>query len=77
MQQITLLLNLIPVCVEFDSGNPPTKKQIEDLEGQCEGIPLKICYVEHGCVSFFSFNAIELPLLPCFISIFIVTKYKH
>ncbi|CAI9292369.1 unnamed protein product [Lactuca saligna] len=30
------------------SGNPPTKKQIEELEGQCEGIPLKFCYVEHG-----------------------------
>ncbi|CAH1448150.1 unnamed protein product [Lactuca virosa] len=46
------------------SGNPPTKKQIEELEGQCEGIPLKFCYVEHGRVSFFSFNQIELPVLP-------------
>ncbi|PWA72793.1 tRNA-splicing endonuclease, subunit Sen54 [Artemisia annua] len=34
------------LCV--NSGNPPTKKHIEDLEGKCEGIPLKICYVEHG-----------------------------
>ena len=58
------LLNLIPVCFEFYSGNPPTKKQIEDLEGQCEGIPLKVCYVEHGRVSFFSFNEIELHVLP-------------
>ena len=54
------LLNLIPVCFEFYSGNPPTKKQIEDLEGQCEGIPLMI----HGRVSFYSFNQIELPVLP-------------
>ncbi|GJR03882.1 hypothetical protein Tco_0526866 [Tanacetum coccineum] len=30
------------------SGNPPTRKQIEDLERQCEWIPLKFCYVEHG-----------------------------
>ncbi|KAI3800854.1 hypothetical protein L1987_28953 [Smallanthus sonchifolius] len=50
------------LCI--NSGNPPTKKQIEDLEGQCEGIPLKFCYVEHGRVSFFSFNEIELPVLP-------------
>ncbi|GJS79888.1 tRNA-splicing endonuclease subunit Sen54-like protein isoform X1 [Tanacetum coccineum] len=48
----------------LSSGNPPTKKQIEDLEGQCEGIPLKFCYVEHGRVSFFSFNEIKLPVLP-------------
>ncbi|PWA94127.1 FTSH protease 4 [Artemisia annua] len=46
------------LCV--NSGNPPTKKQIEDLEGQCEGIPLKI----HGSVCFFSFDEIELPVLP-------------
>ncbi|MFS7975551.1 putative tRNA-splicing endonuclease, subunit Sen54 [Helianthus anomalus] len=39
------------LCIS--SGGPPTKKQIEDIEGQCEGIPLKFCYVEHGCVSFF------------------------
>ncbi|KAJ0771075.1 putative tRNA-splicing endonuclease, subunit Sen54 [Helianthus annuus] len=37
---------------------------IEDIEGRCEGIPLKFCYVEHGRVSFFSFNEIELPVLP-------------
>ncbi|KAI3691221.1 hypothetical protein L2E82_49441 [Cichorium intybus] len=45
------------------NGNPPTKKQIEDLEGQYEGILLKFCYVEHGRISFFSFNQIELPVL--------------
>lgn len=55
--------NLIFVlCI--NTGNPPTKKQIEDLEGKCEGISLKFCYVEHGRVSFFSFNQIELPVLP-------------
>ncbi|KAL8213813.1 hypothetical protein R6Q57_003262 [Mikania cordata] len=36
------------LCI--NSGNPPTRKQIEDLEEQCEGIPLKFCYVEHGRV---------------------------
>ncbi|KAI3728804.1 hypothetical protein L6452_17448 [Arctium lappa] len=34
------------LCI--NTGNPPTKKQIEDIEGKCEGILLKFCYVEHG-----------------------------
>ncbi|KAI7754881.1 hypothetical protein M8C21_023712 [Ambrosia artemisiifolia] len=50
------------LCI--NTGNPPTRKQIEDLEEQCEGVPLKFCYVDHGRVSFFSFNKIELPVLP-------------
>ncbi|KAL8260471.1 hypothetical protein R6Q59_028424 [Mikania micrantha] len=53
------------LCVnsfDFHSGNPPTRKQIEDLEEQCEGIPMKVCYVEHGRVSFSSFNKVELPV---------------
>ncbi|CAL5423238.1 unnamed protein product [Camellia sinensis] len=46
------------------SGHPPSKPEIEDLERQCNGIPLKFCHVEYGRVSFFSFNRVELPVLP-------------
>uniref|UniRef100_A0A5B6Z5S1 tRNA-splicing endonuclease subunit Sen54 N-terminal domain-containing protein n=1 Tax=Davidia involucrata TaxID=16924 RepID=A0A5B6Z5S1_DAVIN len=45
-------------------GHPPSKPEIEDLERQCNGIPLKFCCVEYGRVSFFSFNKVELPALP-------------
>ncbi|KAG5515557.1 hypothetical protein RHGRI_036563 [Rhododendron griersonianum] len=50
------------LCVT--SGHPPSKSQIKDLERQCNGIPLKFGHVEHGRVSFFSFNKVELPVLP-------------
>ncbi|KAL6973247.1 hypothetical protein U1Q18_027429 [Sarracenia purpurea var. burkii] len=50
------------LCVT--SGHPPSKLEIEDLERRCNGIPLKFCHVEHGRVSFFSFNKVELPVLP-------------
>ncbi|GJT77130.1 tRNA-splicing endonuclease subunit Sen54-like protein isoform X1 [Tanacetum coccineum] len=53
-----------PMFILCINRNPPTKKQIEDLEGQCEGIRLKICYVERRRVSFVSFNQIELPVFP-------------
>lgn len=46
------------------SGEPPSKQEIEDLDRRCNSIPLKLCHVEHGRVSFFSFNKVELPLLP-------------
>ncbi|GFY81108.1 hypothetical protein Acr_01g0009170 [Actinidia rufa] len=45
------------------SGHPPSKPEIEDLERRCNGVPLKFCHVEHGRVSFFSFNRVELPVL--------------
>lgn len=44
--------------------NPPSKAEIKVLERQCGGIPLKVCHVEHGRVSFFSFDKVELPVLP-------------
>ncbi|XP_071718466.1 uncharacterized protein [Rutidosis leptorrhynchoides] len=54
-----------PMFVLFIStGKPPTREEIEVLEGQCDSIPLKFCYVEHGRVSFFSFNKVDLPVLP-------------
>ncbi|KAG8367874.1 hypothetical protein BUALT_Bualt16G0118000 [Buddleja alternifolia] len=46
------------------SDQPPSKKEIEDLETRCSGNPLKFCIVEHGRVSFLSFTKVELPVLP-------------
>ncbi|KAJ6421202.1 hypothetical protein OIU84_028557 [Salix udensis] len=45
-------------------GNPPSNAKSEALERQCGGIPLKLCRVDHGRVSFFSFKRVELPILP-------------
>ncbi|CAM8937056.1 unnamed protein product [Rhodiola kirilowii] len=44
-------------------GRPPTKRDIEILDSKCEGLPLKICHVDHGRVSFFSFKEAKLPEL--------------
>ncbi|XP_072972654.1 uncharacterized protein [Typha angustifolia] len=43
---------------------PPSRKEVETLEKKCSGIPLKFCYVDHGRVSFFSFDKVMLPSLP-------------
>ncbi|KAK9904514.1 hypothetical protein M0R45_000658 [Rubus argutus] len=48
----------------FTRGYPPSKAELEALEGQCGSIPLKFCNVEQGRVSFFSFDKVELPVLP-------------
>lgn len=48
----------------FTSSLPPSKQEVSNLERRCNGIPLKFCNIEHGRVSFFSFNMVELPLLP-------------
>ncbi|XP_011038361.1 PREDICTED: uncharacterized protein LOC105135261 [Populus euphratica] len=45
-------------------GSPPANAKSEVLERQCGGIPLKLCHVDHGRVSFFSFKRVELPILP-------------
>ncbi|KAG4396204.1 hypothetical protein AAZX31_19G124100 [Glycine max] len=42
----------------------PSRAEIEALERQCGGIPLKICLATEGRVSFFSFDKVELPVLP-------------
>ncbi|RDY08740.1 tRNA-splicing endonuclease subunit Sen54, partial [Mucuna pruriens] len=42
-------------------GYPPSREEIEALERQCGGIPLKICLVTDGRVSFFSFDKVEIP----------------
>ncbi|PRQ44812.1 putative tRNA-splicing endonuclease, subunit Sen54 [Rosa chinensis] len=44
-------------------GYPPSRAELEALEGQCRSIPLKFCNVEQGRVSFFSFDKVELPIL--------------
>lgn len=46
------------------SGEPPSEQEIKDLERRFDGIHLKLCHVEQGQVSFFSFNKVDLPLLP-------------
>ncbi|GMP34249.1 hypothetical protein CsSME_00007201 [Camellia sinensis var. sinensis] len=46
---------------------PPNSKFRKSSPGNpsfCNGIPLKFCHVEYGPVSFFSFNRVELPVLP-------------
>ncbi|CAK8578787.1 unnamed protein product [Lathyrus sativus] len=45
-------------------GHLPSRAEIEALKRQCAGIPLKICQVIEGRVSFFSFDKVELPVLP-------------
>ncbi|XP_052189273.1 uncharacterized protein LOC127799352 isoform X2 [Diospyros lotus] len=46
------------------SVNPPSKREIEELERQYRDIPLKFCHIEHGRVSVFNFNRVELLALP-------------
>lgn len=48
----------------FTSSLPPSKQEIHNLERRCNGIPVRFCNIEHGRVSFFSFNTVELPSLP-------------
>ncbi|KAK6244205.1 hypothetical protein QUC31_010614 [Theobroma cacao] len=45
-------------------GNPPSKVEIEALERKQGVVPLKFCHVENGRVSFFSFDRVELAVLP-------------
>nr|POF03639.1 trna-splicing endonuclease subunit sen54 [Quercus suber] len=45
-------------------GDLPSIADIELLERQCGAIPLRFCDVECGRVSFFSFDEVELPILP-------------
>ncbi|KAF3942531.1 hypothetical protein CMV_030821, partial [Castanea mollissima] len=45
-------------------GDLPSIAGIEVLERQCGAIPLRFCHVEYGRVSFFSFDEVELPILP-------------
>ncbi|MQL90818.1 hypothetical protein Taro_023432, partial [Colocasia esculenta] len=46
------------------SEKPPRRREVEDLERQCNHVPLKFCNVDHGRVSFYSFDEINLPVLP-------------
>ncbi|KAF7819053.1 tRNA-splicing endonuclease subunit Sen54-like isoform X1 [Senna tora] len=50
--------------LHLSRGDPPSRAEIEVLERQCSGIPLKISVVEDGRISFFSFDKVELPVLP-------------
>lgn len=54
-----------PSFVVYLAGDhPPSRLEIEELEKQCQGIPLKVGHIDHGRVSFFSFDKAELPVLP-------------
>ncbi|KAK1304756.1 hypothetical protein QJS10_CPB11g01345 [Acorus calamus] len=44
-------------------GDLPSKPVVEQLERECSGTLLKFCYVDHGRVSFFSTDKVELPVL--------------
>ncbi|XP_077234686.1 uncharacterized protein LOC143876891 [Tasmannia lanceolata] len=50
------------VCLLRD--NPRSIAEVENIERECKGIPMKFCYLEHGRVSFFSYDKAELPILP-------------
>ncbi|XP_031489486.1 uncharacterized protein LOC116257032 isoform X1 [Nymphaea colorata] len=43
---------------------PPTIVQVENLRKQSGDIPIKFAHVDHGRVSIFSYNKVELPILP-------------
>ncbi|EEF35062.1 conserved hypothetical protein [Ricinus communis] len=45
-------------------GSPPSTSKIEAVERQCGEVPLKFCQVDNGRISIFSFQRIELPVLP-------------
>lgn len=46
------------------SGHPPSLCDIKELERQSKGISLKVGHVDDGRVSLFSFDKVELPVLP-------------
>ncbi|KAJ6844955.1 uncharacterized protein M6B38_288335 [Iris pallida] len=45
-------------------GNPPSRAEVESMEEKCDGLPLKFCFVDHGRISFFSYDKVTLPILP-------------
>ncbi|KAH1077710.1 hypothetical protein GYH30_052982 [Glycine max] len=53
-----------PSFLLYLSRGHPSRAEIEALERQCGGIPLEICLATEGRVSFFSFDKVELPVLP-------------
>ncbi|XP_027349224.1 tRNA-splicing endonuclease subunit Sen54 isoform X2 [Abrus precatorius] len=50
--------------LHLSRGHPPSRAEIQALQRQCGNIPLKICLVAEGRVSFFSFDKVEVPVLP-------------
>ncbi|XP_066390514.1 tRNA-splicing endonuclease subunit SEN54-like [Miscanthus floridulus] len=45
-------------------GKPPSRVELEAVENNFRGIPLKYCHVDNGRVSFLSFDEVTLPSLP-------------
>ncbi|CAO2827334.1 unnamed protein product [Amaranthus hypochondriacus] len=52
------------VVVYSTSGHPPSLSDLKELERQSNGRPVKIGHVDDGRVSLFSFDEVELPVLP-------------
>nr|CAB3453872.1 unnamed protein product [Digitaria exilis] len=48
----------------FEVNKPFLRVELERLENNFGGIPLKYCHVDHGRVSFLSFDEVALPSLP-------------
>ncbi|OEL22287.1 hypothetical protein BAE44_0016689 [Dichanthelium oligosanthes] len=45
-------------------NKPPSRFELETVENNFRGIPLKYCHVDNGRVSFLSFDKVALPSLP-------------
>ncbi|CAN6272620.1 unnamed protein product [Urochloa humidicola] len=45
-------------------NKPPSRVELENVETNFGGIPLKYCHVDNGRVSFLSFDKVTLPSLP-------------
>ncbi|KAG0536112.1 hypothetical protein BDA96_03G036700 [Sorghum bicolor] len=45
-------------------GKPPSRIELEAVENNFRGIPLKYCHVDNGRVSFLCFDEVTLPSLP-------------
>ncbi|XP_062023679.1 uncharacterized protein LOC133739875 isoform X2 [Rosa rugosa] len=56
----------------FTRGHPPSKPDLEALERQFGSTALKFCHVEEDCVSFYSFDKVELHVVSCHLQ-----KFRH
>ncbi|KAF9616469.1 hypothetical protein IFM89_029766 [Coptis chinensis] len=57
------------LCIARD---PPSKIEIENLERRCNGVPLKICNVEHGLFIYEAYTPFAPLLVPGLFSICII-----
>ncbi|GAB2267047.1 hypothetical protein Dimus_002029 [Dionaea muscipula] len=50
--------------IYLTGANPPSISTIQAMERRSNGVPMRFGHVDHGRVSFFTFNKVELPVLP-------------